>query len=85
LDRPDADRAAARSPAPDHESRDTSAHDSKSASDKQEQLWAACVAERPEIILEIAAFIQDARSRIVDPMVKSPPLSPPAGAKSDDD
>lgn len=47
---------------------------------RQEALWAKCMAERPDIISEIATFIQEARLRIAEPS----PLAPRAGAHSDD-
>ena len=50
------------------------AHDAHGA--KQGALWAACLVERPDIMSDIAAFIQDARLRVTD--------SPRAKARSDD-
>lgn len=50
------------------------AHDAQGA--KQGALWAACVAERPDIVSDIAIFIQEARLRVTD--------SPCAKARPDD-
>jgi len=38
----------------------------------QEELWAACLAERPELIADIVNFIAEARTRVVE----SPPVAP---------
>jgi hypothetical protein len=43
---------------------------------RQEALWAACVAERPDIVSDIAIFIQEARLRVTE--------SPCAKARPDD-
>jgi hypothetical protein len=50
------------------------AHDAQGA--KQRALWAACLVERPDIISDIATFLQEARLRVTD--------SPRAKARSDD-
>ncbi len=38
----------------------------------QEQLWAACIAEQPEIISDIVHVVEAARTRLVE----SPPVAP---------
>jgi hypothetical protein len=41
--------------------------------------WAKCLDETPDILADIARFVQEARLRILD----SPPLSPTKADKSD--
>jgi len=45
----------------------------------QEELWAACLADQPELIADIVNFIAEARTRIVE----SPPVAPSDEPKSE--
>jgi hypothetical protein len=45
----------------------------------QEELWAACLADQPELITDIVNFIAQAHTRIVE----SPPVAPSDEPKSE--
>ena len=64
--------------------RSAAKHDSKdrtpSADRTQEELWAECIAEQPDLIADIVTFIEAERTRLVE----SPPLSPDDEASEHD-